>query len=282
MSAPAAGDKMDSTAREEHLSDRLKTLEDIEQERSKAEQAKILLEMAKKELEAFSYSVSHDLRAPLRAISGFAEAVIEDYAPSLDDEGKRYLGLIQENAHNMGQLIDDLLAFSRLGPVVQRAINEVVKELAEARSEAEQKAAQLESFISSMTDGVVFSDANGSPVLVNEAVRLMFNCPANYDFQKCTNESLWYVIDEESIQIASKEVLSQKALRGEIVRDARYRAVSPFGKEAIISVSVSPVRDTSGKIIGAISVFRDVADRVEFDSARRALYEREHHIAEVL
>jgi len=47
----------------------------------------------------FSYSVSHDLRAPLRAISGFAEAVLEDYAPRLDDQGKRYLGLIQENAH---------------------------------------------------------------------------------------------------------------------------------------------------------------------------------------
>jgi len=90
-------------------------LEDIESERIKAEQANALLESTNKELEAFSYSVSHDLRAPLRAISGFSQAVIEDYAPKLDDEGKRYLGLIQENAHRMGQLIDDLLTFSRLG-----------------------------------------------------------------------------------------------------------------------------------------------------------------------
>lgn len=90
-------------------------LEDVEVERVKVEQSKTYLEVVNKELEAFTYSVSHDLRAPLRAISGFAEAVIEDYAPRLDDEGKRYLGLIQDNAHNMGRLIDDLLAFSRLG-----------------------------------------------------------------------------------------------------------------------------------------------------------------------
>ena len=93
----------------------LNMLEDIEVERIKVEGAKSLIESANKELEAFSYSVSHDLRAPLRAISGFSQAVMEDYAPRLDDEGKRYLGLIQENAHRMGRLIDDLLTFSRLG-----------------------------------------------------------------------------------------------------------------------------------------------------------------------
>ncbi len=93
----------------------LNILEDVEVERVKAEQARALLEAVNRELEAFSYSVSHDLRAPLRAISGFAQAVVEDYAPRLDDEGKRYLGLIQDNAHRMGQLIDDLLTFSRLG-----------------------------------------------------------------------------------------------------------------------------------------------------------------------
>ena len=90
-------------------------LEDIEVERAKSEQSRALLESVNKELEAFSYSVSHDLQAPLRAISGFAEAVSEDYSTRLDDQGKRYLALIQESAHKMARLIDDLLAFSRLG-----------------------------------------------------------------------------------------------------------------------------------------------------------------------
>ena len=72
------------------------------------------LEAANKELEAFSYSVSHDLRAPLRAVDGFSQAVLEDFGPQLPEAGQRYLLTIREGAQKMGALIDDLLTFSRL------------------------------------------------------------------------------------------------------------------------------------------------------------------------
>src|SRR5262249_41036251 len=72
------------------------------------------LQTANKELESFSYSVSHDLRAPLRAIDGFSRIFLEEYSDRLDAEGRRLLDVICTNTRQMGQLIDDLLSFSRL------------------------------------------------------------------------------------------------------------------------------------------------------------------------
>ncbi len=84
-----------------------------------------------KELDAFTYSVSHDLRAPLRAVNGYAEMLNEDYGTKLDEEGKRIIENISYNTIKMGTLIDDLLAFSKLGrKEVQHAkinMNELVE-----------------------------------------------------------------------------------------------------------------------------------------------------------
>jgi PAS domain S-box-containing protein len=97
------------------ITERKRTEQAIRQLNADLEKQTEQLQAANKELEAFSYSVSHDLRAPLRAIDGYTRILVEDYEPLLDSEGKRICGVISGEARRMGQLIDDLLAFSRLG-----------------------------------------------------------------------------------------------------------------------------------------------------------------------
>ena len=92
----------------------LSIVEDLNASNKEVAFANQSLDATNKELEAFSYSVSHDLRAPLRSVDAYARMIEEDYAERLDDEGRRLLKVIRDSAHDMGQLISDLLAFSRL------------------------------------------------------------------------------------------------------------------------------------------------------------------------
>jgi light-regulated signal transduction histidine kinase (bacteriophytochrome) len=107
------------------------------------------LELVNHELESFSYSISHDLRAPLRSISGYSLAVIEDYGAQLDQEASRLLGKVINNARRMGQLIDDLLEFSRLG-----------------RQSLSRTELNMNEFVHQIADEIV-SGAKGQPIDLN-------------------------------------------------------------------------------------------------------------------
>ncbi|MER7009235.1 PAS domain S-box protein [Dactylosporangium sp. NPDC000555] len=145
-------------------------------ERRVAERTADLRE-ANAELESFSYSVSHDLRAPLRAVDGFAKMLALDYGDALDDRGRRYVGRIRAGAQQMGELIDGLLAFSRL----QR------QEMASRRVEFDQLVAEVwEELAVELGDRRIellvgeLPDALGDPRLVRHVVANLLGNAVKY------------------------------------------------------------------------------------------------------
>jgi light-regulated signal transduction histidine kinase (bacteriophytochrome) len=125
------------------------------------------LEAANQELEAFCYSISHDLRSPLRAINGFSRILLEEYLEQLDPEARRYQQLVRDNAQQMGQLIDDLLTFSRLSRQPLRkqtvAIADLVRQVL-ADLGHEQQNRQIEMIIGNLPTG------EGDPALLKQVV----------------------------------------------------------------------------------------------------------------
>jgi PAS domain S-box-containing protein len=133
------------------INDRKKAQEQVEKLNAELEQKVLMrtdqLRRSNEELEAFSYSVSHDLRAPLRAIIGFSSILQEDHVSKLDDEAKRIIEVIISNTKKMGQLIDDLLTFSRMGRqnILETEVNSnaVVQEIIDGLDRKELRANKI-------------------------------------------------------------------------------------------------------------------------------------------
>jgi PAS domain S-box-containing protein len=169
------------------------------------------LESSNKELEAFSYSISHDLRSPLRAIDGFCHILLEDYTDKLDDEGKRVLNVVRDNTIRMGQLIDDILKFSRTGRLemstaeinMEKLAHEVFEELLPAVDSGKlqleidaippamgDRAMMRQVFVNLLSNAIKFSSHKepatikvGGTIKGNEAVYFVQDNGAGFDMQ---------------------------------------------------------------------------------------------------
>jgi len=129
------------------------------QERQNAQEKTAELAAVNKELDAFSYSVSHDLRAPLRAIDGYARMLEEDMGARLDAEGRRLLGVVRSSGARMGRLIDDLLEFSRLG---RQALKRRTVDMAELAREASAEAGRANALARIEIDPLPPASADGA------------------------------------------------------------------------------------------------------------------------
>lgn len=153
------------------------------------------------------------------------------------------------------------------------------KELAETRADAERRAAQLESFISSMVDGVLLFDSEPKALMVNDALKRLLGTPMGLPLETCMAAYELRALDGGAV--ALEDYPSRRALRGEETEAARFRMATPW-RESVVSISGSPVRNEHGRVVGGTLSFHDITDLVELEEYKDELYRREHHIAEVL
>jgi two-component system sensor histidine kinase/response regulator len=138
------------------------------------------LELANKEMESFSYSVSHDLRAPIRSLEGYSKILIEDYASTMDAEANRLLQIIRNNARKMDTLINDLLEFSRLG-----------------KKEVQKSSVNTEQLVRNIVNEI-------SPVVNNHAkVQLHSLPPANADYTLI--KQVWVNLISNGLKYSAKK-----------------------------------------------------------------------------
>ena len=153
--------------------DRVRLVGELETKVNEVTERTRQLEAANDELGAFSYSVSHDLRAPLRAVNGYTSILLEEFSSGLSEEGLGFLRRIKENGDNMGHLTDDLLAFSRLGRQALRV------QRVHTRGVVDRALAQLAPATGDRQVGLVFGDlpdCDSDPTLLEQVfVNLLSN-----------------------------------------------------------------------------------------------------------
>jgi signal transduction histidine kinase len=126
------------------------------------------LEAANRELESFSYSVSHDLRSPLRAIDGYSQMLEEDFGPQLDETGRRYIRTVRNGSQRMAALIDDLLTFSRLS---RQSLNRQLVDMTALARRAAAEVLEAQVWINLIGNAVKYSSKSVAPAIRVRAAR---------------------------------------------------------------------------------------------------------------
>lgn len=196
--------------------------------------------------------------------------------------GEEIIGLLQLNDQREGLFTPELIRFfeglaDNIGLALKR--KQAEEELAQSRIEAEEKAAQLESFFTNMADGVMLFDTKPNFLMINEAALKIGKVPPGTSLEALPSQYELRTLDGEPVP--KKDYPSSRALRGEHTQNARFKLVTPWAQSAV-SISSSPVRDAHGQVIGGTLSFRDITKLVEFERYKEDIYNREHHIAQML